>query len=260
MEYRFIHFDESEGVAWIRINRPETMNSINIEVMRELDHAFRHVEKSGHLKVAVLTGEGDKAFVSGGDIKYMDGISASQLLNEQVEGQEIIRCIAELPKPVIAGINGFALGGGTELALACDLLIASDRAKFGLPEITLGIMPGYGGTQRLPRLVGSAKAKELMMTGDIISAADALAIGLVNRVVPHAQLSSEIMKLARKLCERPPLALQMIKEAVNYGLQMDLASAIRLEARIFNILFNSEDKSEGMKAFLEKRKPVFTGK
>jgi len=260
MNYRFIKVDESDGVGWVRINRPESLNSITIEVMRELNQAFQRIEEDENVRVAVLTGEGGKSFIAGGDIKYMDGISASQLLNEQVEGQEIIRHIEELRKPVIAGINGYAFGAGTEIALACDLRIASERARFGLPEITLGIMPGYGGTQRLPRLIGSARAKELMMTGDIISAEEALRIGLVNRVVPHEELNNEIIKFAGKLRESAPLALQMIKEAVGYGLQMDVARAIRLEARIFNILFNSEDKVEGMKAFLEKRRPVFTGR
>jgi enoyl-CoA hydratase len=260
MEYSFIKYDENEGVAWIRIDRPESLNSLNIDVMRELDQAFRHAEKDPNIKVTVLTGEGDKAFVSGGDIKNMDAQTAVQLLNEQVEGQEIIRHIEESTKPVIAAINGYAFGGGTELALACDIRIASQKAKFGLPEITLGIMPGYGGTQRLPRLVGPSKAKELMMTGDFISAEEALAVGMVNKVVPHEQLQSEVMKFAKKLCERPPIALQMIKEAVNYGMQMDLTSAIRMEARIFNILFNTEDKAEGLRAFIEKRKPTFSGK
>ncbi|MBW2097115.1 MAG: enoyl-CoA hydratase/isomerase family protein, partial [Deltaproteobacteria bacterium] len=227
---------------------------------RELDHALKGIEADESLKVAVLTGAGDKAFIVGGDIKYMEKVSASTLLNEQTEGQNIIRGMEELRKPLIARINGVALGGGTEVALACDIRIASEKARFGLPEITLGIIPGYGGTQRLARLVGAGKAKELMMTGDIISAEEALRIGLVNRVVPHEQLDEEVDKLAKKLCERPPLGLQMVKETVNYGLQMDLNSAIRMEARVFNILLNSEDRKEGMSAFLEKRKPVFSGK
>lgn len=260
MQYAFLKVSESEGIAWVRINRPESLNSVNIETMKEMDHAFQSIDKNDDVKVAILTGEGDKAFISGGDIKYMDQVTASQLLNEQVDGQEIIRRIEELRKPVIAGINGFAFGGGIEIALACDLRIASDRAKFGCPEITLGIMPGYGGTQRLPRQIGSAKAKELMMTGDIISADEALRIGLINKVVPHEQLLDELTKFAKRLSVKAPLALQMIKEAVNYGLQMDQTSAIRLEARIFNILFNSEDKKEGMRAFIEKRKPQFQGK
>jgi len=260
MEYRYVRFRQGAGVGRITIDRPESLNSLTIDVMRELDHALRAGEADEAIRVIVLTGTGDKAFIAGGDIKYMSKANAADLLNEQTEGQEIIRHMEELRKPIIARINGVALGGGTELALACDMRIASEKARFGLPEITLGIIPGYGGTQRLARLVGAGKAKELMMTGDIISAQEALSIGLVNRVVAHAELDEEVDKLAKKLCERPPLGLQMVKETVNYGLQMDLSSGIRFEARIFNILFNSEDRKEGMAAFLEKRKPTFSGK
>jgi enoyl-CoA hydratase len=260
MSYRYIMFSKKNCVGKIEINRPDSLNSLTIDVMRELDHALKGIEADESLKVCVLTGAGDKAFIAGGDIKYMEKVNASILLNEQTEGQNIIRNMEELRKPLIARINGVALGGGTEMALACDIRVASKRAKFGLPEIILGIIPGYGGTQRLARLVGAGKAKELMMTGDIISAEEALKIGLVNRVVPHEKLDEEVDKLARKLCERPPLGLQMVKETVNYGLQMDLNSAIRMEARVFNILFNSQDRKEGISAFLEKRKPVFLGK
>jgi enoyl-CoA hydratase len=260
MNYKYIRSSKDARVGRITIDRPDTLNSLMIHVMRELDHALKTMEKDETIRVVVLTGAGDKAFVAGGDIKYMNDATASSLLNEQTEGQEIIRGMEEQRKPIIARINGVALGGGTELALACDMRIASERARFGLPEITLGIIPGYGGTQRLARLVGPGKAKELLMTGDIISAQEALQIGLVNQVVPHDQLDEAVEKLARKLCERPPLGLQMVKETVNYGLQMDLNSGIRLEARVFNILFNSEDRKEGLSAFLEKRKPVFSGK
>lgn len=260
MNYKYILFSKMERVARIEVNRPESLNSVTIDVMREIDFALREAENDDDIRVVVITGSGDKAFISGGDIKYMEKMTARDLLNEQTEGQEIIRKMEELRKPIIARINGFALGAGTEIALACDFRIASEKARFGLPEITLGIMPGYGGTQRLPRLIGKDKAKELVMTGDIISAEEAYKIGLVNKVVPHNQLDIEVNSLAKKLCERPPLGLQMIKEAINYGMQMDLYSAIRMEARLFNILFNSEDKKEGMRAFLEKRKPVFKGR
>jgi len=259
MDYKYLIFSKADGVGRISFNRPESLNSITIDVMRELDHALQDIESDESLRVAVLTGTG-KAFISGGDIKYMEKATASTLLNEETEGQEIIRRMEELRKPVIARINGIALGAGTEIVLACDIRIASEKARFGLPEITLGIIPGYGGTQRLARLVGSGKAKELMMTGDIFSAGEALRIGLVNRVVPHEQLDEEVEKLSKKLCERPPIGLQMVKEAVNYGLQMDLNSAVRLESRLFNVLFNTEDKQEGMQAFIEKRKAVFKGR
>lgn len=260
MEYGYLKIDRIENVGWIIVNRPESMNAVNMDVMRELGLAFQNMERDENIKSVVLTGAGDKAFIAGADIKHMDGISARQLQIEQIEGQAIIRHIEDLRKPVIAGVNGFAFGAGTEIALACDLRIASDRAKFGLPEIKLGIMPGYGGTQRLPRLIGVAKAKELMMTGDFISAEEALKIGLVNSVAPHQDLNDEIMKLAKRISEKAPIALHMIKEAVNYGIQMELNSAIRLEARLCNILFNTEDKVEGMRAFVEKRKPSFTGR
>jgi enoyl-CoA hydratase len=260
MNYKYILFSRKDHVARIEVNRPESLNSLTIDVMRELGYAINEIENDEHLRVVIITGTGDKAFISGGDIKYMEKITGRELLNEQTEGQEIIRRMEELRKPIIARINGIALGAGTEIALACDIRIASETARFGLPEITLGIIPGYGGTQRLPRLIGIGKAKELMMTGDIISAEEAYRLGLVNKVVPHNQLDAEVDSVAKKLCERPPLALQMIKEAINYGMQIDLHSAIRMEARLFNILFNSEDKKEGMAAFLEKRKPTFKGR
>lgn len=260
MEYRYLKIDKTENVGWIIINRPESLNSVNMDVMRELSQAFQNIEKDENIKVVVLTGAGDKSFIAGADIKHMDEISAQQLRDEQLEGQAVFRHIEDLRKPVIAGINGYAFGTGTEIALACDLRIASEHAKFGLPEINLGIMPGYGGTQRLPRLIGVAKAKELMMTGEFISSEEALRIGLVNYVVPHKDLNDEIMKLAKRICEKAPIALQMIKETVNFGVQMELTSAIRFEARLSNILFNTEDKVEGMRAFVEKRKPNFKGR
>jgi len=209
----------------------------------------------------VITGAGEKAFISGGDISIMArGGGYIETLSEVPKGQAICSRIENFPKPVIARINGIALGGGTEVALCCDIRIAADTAVMGVPEIKLGIIPGYGGTQRLPRLIGMGKAKELVLTGDHVSAQEAFRIGLVNQVVPLSELDTAVNTLAGKISRRAPVALHMAKVAMNNGVQADLRTGVDIEARCFSLCFGTEDRVEGMKAFLEKRAPAFKGK
>ena len=261
MIYEDIRLDKSGNVATITIDRPQVLNAIRFQTMLEIQAALKDIEADETIRVVVLTGAGEKAFISGGDISVMvRGQGYIETLTEVPKGQAICSEIENFPKPVIARINGIALGGGTEVALSCDIRIAADSAIMGLPEIKLGIIPGYGGTQRLPRLVGMGKAKELIFTGDHISAQEALNIGLVNQVVPFADLDETVAKLCQKISSRGPVALHMAKVALNNGAQADLRTALEIEARCFSLCFGTEDRLEGMNAFLEKRKPEFKGK
>ncbi len=261
MIYEDIRLDKSGNVATITIDRPQVLNAIRFQTMLEIQAALKDIEADETIRVVVLTGAGEKAFISGGDISVMArGQGYIETLTEVPKGQAICSEIENFPKPVIARINGIALGGGTEVALSCDIRIAADSAIMGLPEIKLGIIPGYGGTQRLPRLVGMGKAKELIFTGDHISAQEALNIGLVNQVVPFADLDETVAKLCQKISSRGPVALHMAKVALNNGAQADLRTALEIEARCFSLCFGTEDRLEGMNAFLEKRKPEFKGK
>lgn len=261
MSYEDIRLDKSGNVATITIDRPKVLNAIRFQTMLEIQSALKEIEADETIRVVVLTGAGEKAFISGGDISVMArGQGYIETLTEVPKGQAICSEIENFPKPVIARINGIALGGGTEVALSCDIRIAADTAIMGLPEIKLGIIPGYGGTQRLPRLVGMGKAKELIFTGDHITAQEALNIGLVNQVVPPDQLDEAVTKLAQRIAARAPVALHMAKVALNNGAQADLRTALDIEARCFSLCFGTEDRVEGMNAFLEKRKPEFHGK
>jgi enoyl-CoA hydratase len=210
------------------------------------------------VRVIILTGAG-RAFIAGADISEISSKTPAQAREYSEMGQRVMQLIQNLKQPVIASVNGFALGGGTEVVLSCDIAIGSEQAKFGLPEATLGVIPGWGGTQRAARLIGTAKAKELIFTGEIIDARRALEIGLINRVVPHEQLMDVTMGLAQKIAEQGPLALAMAKKVINEGREKNLADACRLETEAFCSLFTTQDQKEGMKAFLEKRKPKFTG-
>ncbi len=260
MTYEDIRLDKSGNVATITIDRPKVLNAIRFQTMLEIQSALKDIEADESIRVVVLTGAGEKAFISGGDISVMArGQGYIETLTEVPKGQAICSEIENFPKPVIARINGIALGGGTEVALSCDIRIAAETAIMGLPEIKLGIIPGYGGTQRLPRLVGMGKAKELIFTGDHISAQEALNIGLVNQVVPPDQLDEVVAKLAQRIAARAPVALHMAKVALNNGAQADLRTALDIEARCFSLCFGTEDRVEGMNAFLEKRKPTFKG-
>lgn len=261
MNYQDIKLAKQESVATITVDRPKVLNAIRFQTMMEIDHALSDIEGDKNIRVVVLTGSGEKAFVSGGDISIMaQGSGYVETLTEVPIGQQVCNRIELFPKPVIARINGIALGGGTELALSCDIRIAAAHAIFGLPEIKLGIIPGYGGTQRLPRLVGMGIAKELVLTGDHIRADEAFRIGLINRVVTKEGLDQEVAKMSEKLAAKSPVALNMAKEALNQGVQADLRTGLAIEAKCFSICFGTEDRMEGMNAFLEKRKASFKGR
>jgi len=259
MESKHILLRKAQGTATIIMSNPGKLNALTHDIMREFSHAVKEVSKDESVRVVILTGEGDRSFVAGADIGKMEKMTTDQILNELPEMQDIVAQLEGIPQPTIARVNGIALGGGTELALACDIRIASENAVFGLPEVKLGIMPGYGGTQRLPRIIGTAKAKELLFTGDQVSAEEALRLGLVNQVVPYEQLDAAVDRFSGKLLTLPPLSLRFLKEAVNFGMQMDLGSAIRMESRLFANCFGSDDRVEGIRAFLEKRKAHFKG-
>jgi len=252
-------FELADGIARITINRPDKLNALNATVIAELGDAVTRVETDAAVRAVILTGAGPKAFVAGADItelaeqKPLDGKARSLL------GQQVFRRLERCGKPVIAAVNGFALGGGCELAMACHIRIASENARFGQPEVKLGIGPGYGGTVRLPRLVGRGRALELLLTGEMIDAAEAYRIGLVNRVVAADRLLPETETMARTILENGPLAIQACLEAVDAGQDSTLDQALLLEANHFGLLSATSDMKEGTKAFVEKRKPVFKG-
>jgi enoyl-CoA hydratase len=257
--YETILLERRGGVAVITINRPEKRNALNIQTRAEGAAALDELRDDESVRVVVITGAGDKAFIAGADISEFAGRTAVTQ-REVMLGRSLFTAIDTFPKPVIAMVNGYCLGGGCELAMACDLRIASDRASFGQPEINLGIIPGGGGTQRLTRLVGEGKAMELILTGDIIDARAAHEIGLVNMVVPASDLEAKTMELANRIAEKSPVALRMAKESVKAASRSNLDEGLRREIDLFAITFSSEDKDEGVSAFLEKRKPQFKGK
>jgi enoyl-CoA hydratase len=257
MKLNTILYEKEDNIAVITLNRPASMNAINEEFMRELEQILGIIESDDRIGAVILTG-GEKAFAAGADIKYVIDISTPLEAHDfSIRIQTLFTRLENLERPTIAAIGGLALGGGCELALACDIRIAAENASFGLPEIKLGIIPGAGGTQKLPRLVGIGRGKELLYTGDVIDANEAYRIGLANKVVRLDSLMDEAKKMAMKLAQRPAIALKMLKVSVNKGMSMDLQSALAHEVRCFEILFSTEDQKEGMKAFVEKRKPVF---
>jgi len=260
MPYETVRLERDGNVAVITINRPDKLNALNPQVCRDLLGALNEAACDDAVGAIVLTGAGDKAFVAGADIAAMSKMSPMEGRAFADLGHAIGDTIAGCPKPVIAAVNGFALGGGTELAIACDVIYASERAKFGQPEVKLGIIPGFGGTQRLARLVGLQKAKELVLSGDTIDAAEALRIGLVCAVVPHAELLDKAKDLARRMAAAGPLAVGQAKRAMNHGYDLSLPAALELEKQTFAALFGTQDQQEGMGAFLAKRKPAFQGK
>jgi enoyl-CoA hydratase len=247
-------------VAIVTFNRPNVRNALNARTMDELRSTMLALKDNAGVRVVILTGAGEKAFIAGADINELSVQTPVGGREHAMAGQRIFDSIENLGKPVIAAINGFALGGGCELAMACTMRIASDTAKIGQPEINLGIIPGYAGSQRLARLVGRGRALELLLTGEQISAQEAHRIGLVNRVVPAAELMAEARKLAATLASKPPVAVRYIIDAVNQGLEMPLADAQVFEATLFGLVSTTEDMREGTRAFLEKRKPEFKGK
>jgi enoyl-CoA hydratase len=257
--YETILVERRNGVAIITINRPEKRNALNIQTRSEGAAVLDELRVDDAVRVVVFTGAGDKAFVAGADIAEFANRTAITQREVMLE-RSLFNAIDGFPKPVIAMINGYCLGGGCELALACDIRIASEKASFGQPEINLGIIPGGGGTQRLTRLVGEGKAMELILTGAIIDAQTAFTIGLVNHVVPVDQLETKTMEIANRIAEKSPIALRLAKEAVKIASRSSLDEGLRREVDLFALCFSSEDKDEGVSAFLEKRKPEFKGK
>lgn len=255
----FVLIEKSDRIAWVTLNRPEKLNALNHEVLQSLEETFSALEHDPEVGVVVVTGAGEKAFVAGADIAELKALDTASARVQALRGQAVFQRIESLSKPVIAAVNGFALGGGCELALACHLRIAGENARFGLPEVSLGVIPGYGGTQRLPRLVGKGVALDLILSGEMVPAADALRMGLVSRVVPPAELKAAAEKLARTILSRGPLALRSALAAVNEGLEMPQDQGLRYEAALFGLLAASQDMQEGMGAFLEKRPAQFRG-
>jgi len=260
LPYEYVIIERDGEVGILTINRPKALNALNREVLVDLRKAIEELRDDDTVKVIIITGAGEKSFVAGADIGTMQPFGVQEARDWARLGQSVLTEIENLEKPVIAAVNGFALGGGCELALACDIRIASDQAKLGQPEVGLGILPGYGGTQRLPRLVGKGTAKRLIFTGEMIGAEEAREIGLVDMVVGADELMEAALKMARTIASKGQVAVRLAKIAINRGCDMDLASGIAYEAEVFAECFATEDQKEGMKAFLEKRKPRFTGK
>ena len=260
MAFDNLLFDRDGGVAIVTINRPKVLNALNAQTLDELSRVIVELKQDESARVVILTGAGDKSFVAGADINELAVQTPTSGREHALAGQHVFDAIESMGKPVIAAINGYALGGGCELAMACTLRIAADTAKLGQPEITLGLLPGYAGTQRLPRLVGTGKALEMILTGALVGAEEAQRIGLVNRVVPAAWLMVEARKLADQLATSAPIAMRYIISAVNKGVEMPFAEACQYEATLFGLIASTDDMREGTTAFLEKRKPEFKGK
>jgi enoyl-CoA hydratase len=260
MAYENILFEKKDNMAYITINRPKVLNALNWKTMQEIQDAFSKIRKDDSVGGVIVTGAGEKSFIAGADIKELatkDPVGAKEF---SITSQEILHLIEHFPKPVIAAVNGFCLGGGCELAMACHIRVASENAKFGQPEVNLGIMPGNGGTQRLPRLVGKGRALELILTGNIIDAQEAYRIGLVNRVAKPESLISTAEEILTTILTKGPVAVKLCLEAVNHGMELTLEEGVQLEANLFGLCFSTEDMKEGTQAFIEKRKPEFKGK
>jgi len=260
LTFENINYEKMGALAFVTVNRPKVLNALNMATMEELRTAFHAIKSDAEVRVVILTGAGEKAFVAGADIGELakhDAVSGKEYTHK---GQSVLNLIENLGKPVIACINGFALGGGCELAMACTMRLASENAKLGQPEVKLGIIPGYGGTQRLSRLVGKGIAMQLLLSGEMISAQEAYRIGLVNEVVPQPELIARAEAIAHKIIANAPLAVQYAMEAVHKGMEMTLQEGLYLEATLFGVCCATEDKKEGTTAFLEKRPANFKGK
>jgi len=260
MEYKNIMVEKKDKIGVIKINRPKVLNALNIETIKEITQSIGDLEQDQKIKVTILTGEGDKAFIAGADISTMVKMTAIEAKEFSELGHNMLNKIQNSRLIFIAAVNGYALGGGCETFMACDIVYAGKNAKIGQPEINLGIHPGFGGTQRLPRLIGRMKAIELLLTGRNLSADEAERIGLVNKVIEDEKLMEEVEKLANQIASKSSVQTSFIKELVNKGIDIDLNKANALEISYFSSSFSTYDQKEGMKAFLEKRKPIFKGK
>ncbi|MFQ6128914.1 MAG: enoyl-CoA hydratase/isomerase family protein [Thermoplasmata archaeon] len=257
---QFVTIRKEKKIAKITIDRPDALNALNSEVLSQLKKAMEEVKRDEDVSVVIITGSGEKAFVAGADIKGMLGKKPLEMRNFTILGHEAMNSIAKIEKPVIAAVNGYALGGGLELALACDIRIASENAKLGVPEVKLGIFPGFGGTQRLTKIVGKGRAAELVFTGKMIDAKEAEQWGLVNKVVPLDDLEKEVNELAQTIAKNGPVGVRLAKSAINRALETGLNEGLAYERELVSLTFSTDDKEEGMKAFLEKRDPKFEGK
>jgi enoyl-CoA hydratase len=260
MEFKFITYDKSEGIATITLNRPEALNAFSKEVIEEIMHALEELKNDENVRVVVLTGAGEKAFSAGADIKAMVGMTALKARELSLMGERLCLALENLEKPVIAALNGYALGGGLEVAMSCDLRIASENARVGQTEINIGLIPGWGGTQRLTRLIGRTKAKELVFTGRMIDAKTAEQLGIVNMVLPADKFRETVRQFALELASKAPVAIRVAKALINKGADISLDSALALEREGFAVVASTEDLKEGVSAFTEKRKPVFKGR
>ncbi len=258
--YETVKVEREDGTLWIILNRPHRLNAFNDVLLEELADMLDTAEKDLSVKCVVITGEGDRAFSAGADVTMFPKATPVKAEEFSRTGQKVFGRIEEMPKPVVASINGFALGGGLELALACDFRVAAEHAELGSPEILLGLIPGWGGTQRLVRVVGLAKAKEMIMLGGRLKAEEALKAGLVNKVVHFDKLRDEVRELAKKLSEGPPIALKYAKHALNFGTQVPLEMGLRLESSLMGLSFSTDDLKEGVEAFMSRRKAEFKGK
>jgi enoyl-CoA hydratase len=257
--YQNLLIDEDEAIVTITVNRPDKLNAIDEPTVKELLDVFRDVNTRDDVRVIILTGAGDKAFIAGGDIETMSRLNLQEGEKFVYMGQELTKIIERSNKVVIAAVNGYSLGGGTELAMACDFRIASDQAQFGLPEVTIGLFPGWGGTQRMGRLLGKGRAKELIFTGDRIDAEEAYRLGLANKVVPHDELMACAHEMAGRILSNSQIAIQQAKKALNEGLEVSLDQGLAIEAEAWLVNFSTSDRVEGLTAFVEKRKPEWRG-
>ncbi len=260
MDFKNLLFEVKESIATVTINRPDKLNALNHDTMRELKELFTSLKNDDSINVVIVTGAGEKAFVAGADISELNKLEGATGKDFAEAGQSVFNLIENLGKPVIAAVNGFALGGGCELAMACHIRLASQKAKFGQPEVNLGIIPGYGGTQRLPRLINTGRAMEYLLTGDMIDADEAFRIGLVSRVYAHEELSAKALELAKKIISKGQVAVRKVVDAVVSCDELSERDGLLFEADLFGKCCGSEDFKEGTSAFLEKRKPNFKGK
>lgn len=260
MDFKYIIYEKSEGIATITLNRPEALNAFSKEVVEEIMQAVEDLRSDENVRVVVLTGAGEKAFSAGADIKAMAGMTALKARELSLMGEKLCLALENLEKPVIAALNGYALGGGLEVAMSCDLRIASENARMGQTEINIGLIPGWGGTQRLTRLIGRGKTKELVFTGGMIDAKTAEQLGIINMVAPAGKFKETVRQFALELASKAPVAVRVAKALINKGADIGLDSALALEREGFGVVASTEDLKEGISAFTEKRKPIFKGK